>query len=180
MRPSAHAAHKQAMTDTIPLRIWAAGACLTGGYGGWAFVRVRGTAASGAAGGQRKTSAPRMALAGLVEALAAPEPDKAPVVLHTASAHVLTSIRSLAGWRAAGWKDADGQPIPDADLWEQLAQGLSRFGPAKIVRLDAPGTGKDAVSFVDGWASLAADKVKGVATFRAVIPKPNLAKFPGT
>lgn len=166
------------MTEATSLHVWAGSDCLTGGYGGWAFVRLRGPAASGAAGGQRKTTAQRMALAGLVEALAAPEPDRPPVVLHTANAHVLTSIRQLAGWRAAGWTDADGQPIADADLWEQLAKALSQFGPAKIVRLESPVAGKDAASFVHGWASLAADKVKGVASFRAAIPKPNLAKFP--
>lgn len=168
------------MSDATILHVWADGTCPSGGYGGWAFVRQRGPAISGAAGGQRRSNPRRMELAALVEALAAPEQDKPPLVLHTASAHVLASIRNLGAWRAAGWKTAEGEAVPDADLWEQLGQALSRFGPAKVVRCDPPSmTARDAISFVHGWASLAADKVKALPTFRATIPKPNLAKFPG-
>lgn len=167
------------MSEFAPLRVWTGARLMTGGYGGWAFVRGRAGAVTGAAGGERRTTLARAELTGLVEALADPDAERPPVIVHAASDGLLTGLRALKGWRIAGWATPDGAPIPDADLWRRLADRLAALGPASIVRLPAPSAARDAASFVHEWASLAADKVRARPTFRAAIPKPNLAAFPG-
>ena len=167
------------MTEATPLRVWTGAHLMTGGYGGWAFVRAHGGVVVGAAGGERRTSLVRAELTGLVEALATADAGRSPVVVHAASDGLLAGLRALKGWRLAGWVDADESPVPNADLWRRLGERLAALGSASIMKLPAPSTAKDAASFVHEWASLAADKVRAQPTFRAAIPKPNLARFPG-
>jgi ribonuclease HI len=136
--------------------------------GGWASLRGHDGAVTGAAGGERNTTAQRMALAGLVSALRDLSPGADQVIrIQTTSLEAAPMAEVLAG-RA--------QPEEDLDLWAQLA-AASKGCRLEIVRVPAkPDT---PTAFADAWANLAMDKAKSTGPFTAAIPKANLAKAPG-
>lgn len=159
------------MPDPTPIRIWTAASHHAAfRCGGWAFVREAGGALTGAAGGERQTTAERTELAGLAAALA-DLPKDAAATVHTPSKRVAGFARWVAG-EAAG-EDA---PQEDLDLWARIvaaARGRSvRFVWAQAERR-TPG------AFCAAWAELARDKAKMGGAFVAAIPKPNLAKVEG-
>jgi hypothetical protein len=136
--------------------------------GGWASLCEAGDQVSGAAGGERNTTAGRMALAGLVSALRglSIEPEKPIRVLMTGPE--LTLLPEILAGRA--------QPEEDLDLWAQIAK-VAETRRLELVRaaLD-PAT---PTAFVAAWANLAMDKAKATGPFAAAIPKSNLTKAPG-
>jgi ribonuclease HI len=136
-----------------PFSLWAAGLLSPIGYGGWAWLVVRDGVALGRAGGERKTSAQRMRLTALLEAMKAAAPDPAaPLRLHL----------KLAA------------PEGDEDLWRRIvAARAARTGPVTLVTTPVPA----ADAFVQEWATLAQDKVKSSATFAFPIPKHVLASI---
>jgi len=156
---------------TSPIRIWlvadhhSAFLC-----GGWAYVRQAGGQLSGAAGGERRTSAARSELAGLAVALA-DLPAEADVVLHTSSARLAGAGASVAG-TAAG----DDAPSEDLDLWARIV-AAARGRSVRFVRVQADP--KSPMAFCAAWAELAREKAKMKGDFTSPIPKPNLAKVQG-
>jgi ribonuclease HI len=154
---------------TAPLRIWICTAhnpafrC-----GGWASLRADANQVTGAAGGERNTTAQRMALAGLVSALRGLPPGADQLIhIQTTNPEAALLAEILAG-RA--------QPEDDLDLWAQVTIA-SRGYRLEIVRVPAkPDT---PTAFADAWANLAMDKAKATGPFTAAIPKANLAKAPG-
>jgi hypothetical protein len=137
--------------------------------GGWAYVRVVGGQVSGAAGGERATTSHRMALAGLAAALGELPTGGAtpgPVAVHTSSAE-------LAGLAALAPGAAPGQ---DRDLWDLVVKALAG---RKLDLIHIPVAPKTPMAFTAAWAELARDKAKAKGGFKAVIPKPNLAKIVG-
>ncbi len=107
------------------IEIYCDGACLGNpGPGGWAFLlRVRaegGFREKEGAGAEPDTTNNRMELTGAIrglEALAKP----CDVDLFCDSQYVVKGITSwLAGWKRAGWRKADRQPVMNADLWQAL------------------------------------------------------------
>jgi hypothetical protein len=159
-----------------PIRIWTSAAhhpafrC-----GGWANVRVSQGLVSRVAGGDRYTTAPRMALAGLVSALRnlpAGSAAGGPVSIHTSS----PDLASFAGLLAGPSTEAEAAPEEDLDLWAQILTA------SKGRRLDvhfAPVQPDMPTSFTAAWAELAMNKAKATGPFTAAIPKLNLAKIPG-
>ena len=140
---------------TTPLQIWVCAAhhpafrC-----GGWAWLRRNQGEVAGAAGGERNTTAGRMAISALASALRG-----------LPQGHDLGSIRVQTT-----------QPEEDLDLWAQIAIA------AKSYRLDlvrVPVDPKTPTAFAAAWANLAMDKAKATGPFTAAIPKTNLAKAPG-
>jgi hypothetical protein len=149
------------------LRLWIAASHDAGlGVGGWAFVRD-GAEPAGWAGGERRTTRPRMALAGFAAALkgvpagepltvVAPEPDAR--VLHALLKPPATPMDDNADLRAAlatvlagrDWKLAVGDP-----------------------------KGPSPVAFAAAWAETAREKARSGGPFAAAIPKANLAKAKG-
>ncbi|ODT84766.1 ribonuclease H [Phenylobacterium sp. SCN 70-31] len=134
--------------------------------GGWAFVRA-GVEVVGRAGGDRRTTRPRMALAGFLAALqdlpagetlavAAPRPDA--LVLH------------------ALLKPPADPPTDDADLRTALARMLA--GRAWTLAIGDP-AGPTPAAFAAAWADLASEKAKAGGAFVHAIPRPNLAKVQG-
>jgi ribonuclease HI len=107
------------------------GACLGNpGPGGWAYL-LRFRAATAVkekedAGGEAETTNNRMELLAAIrglEALAKP----CEVSLISDSQYVVKGITSwLAGWKRAGWRKADKQPVLNADLWQLLDAQLQR------------------------------------------------------
>jgi hypothetical protein len=135
--------------------------------GGWAFVRADGSEVSGWAGGDRRTTRARMALAalaaackdlpsGLAPAVAAPRADA--LVLHTLVKPPAEPVTEDLDLRAALAKLLAGRP------WT-LAIADPKAAPP--------------LAFAAAWADLAAEKAKTGGAFVNAIPKPNLAKVAG-
>jgi ribonuclease HI len=132
--------------------------------GGWAFVLAEGRALSGVAGGERTGSPERIALAGLAEALKG-LPAGVGVEIYSTSPLVVGAQRRMA--------DADNPPTDDLDLWAPIIAALKGRAVRFVPATSQPRT---PVAFAAAWAELARDKAKNAGAFRAVIPKPNLAK----
>jgi hypothetical protein len=139
--------------------------------GGWAYVRSIDGQVSGAAGGERATTAHRMALAGLAAALAELPMLKTGASLGLVTVH--TSSPELAGLAALSPGAAPGV---DGDLWAQAVKALAG---RKLNLIQVSVHPKTPMAFAAAWAELARDKAKARGAFRAVIPKPNLAKIAG-
>jgi hypothetical protein len=158
---------------TGPIQIWTC-AAYHPAYrcGGWAFIRVGQGPVTGAAGGERHTTAPRMALSGLLSALRDPPSEPA----SASGFSIATTSPELAPF--AGFLANLGAPGPeeDLDLWAQIVTA-AKGRPLKLVR--TPLEPRTPAAFVAAWADLARDKAKASGPFTSAIPKPNLAKIPG-
>lgn len=131
--------------------------------GGWAWVRAVGPELSGAAGGDRRTTPARAAMAGLLDAL---KDLTGEIVVHAPSAEAA----ALAPLFARPPEPVEDDPTLSAQLVAALA------GRARLVRLAEPDT---PLAFARAWADLGADKAKAAGPFRSAIPKPNLTKVKG-
>lgn len=133
--------------------------------GGWAWVRAGGEV-TGWAGGERRTTRARMALAGFLASLkdvpagdiavVAPRPDA--LVLHTLL------------------KPPAKPPADDLDLRASLAKILG--GRAWTLAVSDPERPSPAV-FAAAWADTASEKAKMGGAFSVAIPRVNLAKVKG-
>lgn len=115
------------------------------GPGGWAFVeQMSGDTASG---GSAKTTNNIMELTAMVKALeyAGPEAD---LLLRVDSSYVINSMTKWArGWRAKGWRKADGKPVLNRDIIERM------------VDLYEARTGRTEVEWVRGHSGDAANEL---------------------
>ena len=140
--------------------------------GGWASIRVSNGVASGIAGGERNTTARRMALAGLAAGLSDLAADKTPMIrIHTTNPELAALGDVLADLGTGG-----DEPEDDLDLWARIITA-SKGRRLELVRVPlAPDT---PAAFVTAWADLARDKAKASGSFTAAIPRTNLAKVAG-
>jgi ribonuclease HI len=113
------------------VELYCDGACLGNpGPGGWAFLlRVRaqgGSREKEGVGSEAETTNNRMELMGAIEGLKAlTKPCE--VALFCDSQYVVKGIQSwLEGWKRAGWRKADKQPVMNADLWQELDKMLQK------------------------------------------------------
>jgi hypothetical protein len=136
--------------------------------GGWAFVRP----GAGAAGGERYSTASRIALAGLAAGLRALPAGAAAVEVRTDSVELAGFARLIASLG----RPVDQPPEDDLDLWAQITS-LSAGRRIGLVR--APRDAATPIGFAAAWAELARDKARASGAFTAAIPKANLAKVPG-
>jgi len=136
--------------------------------GGWAHLRQTAEGLSGAAGGARKITPERTALAGLAAALKDLPPGG--LTVHTDSAIVLGPIRAVILGEAAD------PPETDLDLWAPVQAALKG---RTVTFVRAPVTPNTPQAFAAAWAELARDKAKTHGPFTHPIPKPNLAKVQG-
>ena len=152
------------------LTLWTAALCKPDpGYGGWAHVRrnADGTLA-GAAGGERRTTGARMALTGLIEALAALAdlPVDTAVTLHFADPNLAAELVASDGAYA----------LAEPEAWT-AARKLLAARP--VLTLSPLRESTPAAGFLKAWADFGLDTGKTRGTFKAAIPRPNLMKFPG-
>ncbi len=119
------------MSNRPKVELFCDGACLGNpGPGGWAYVlRVRamgGSHEKEGAGSELDTTNNRMELSGAIQGLSAlTKPCE--VELYCDSQYVVKGIQSwLEGWKRAGWRKADKQPVLNADLWQELDRLLQR------------------------------------------------------
>jgi ribonuclease HI len=166
------------MASDDTLTIWTGGTCAGPpgyGYGGWAWLAVQGAAARGAAGGERHTTAGAMALRAMIEALKAVAAEAAtPLQLDPGDPVLARTAADLAGRQAAGWRNSEGDPMENPELWIQIAAAArARTGPVRFV----VAARSDAWTFVDAWTAFARDKCRDKGPFTSAIPRPNLQTF---
>ena len=123
--------------------------------GGWAFVRDDAPP-MGWAGGERRTTRARMALAGLAAALKGAAPGPLAVTAPVADAQVLSSLL----------KPPEDPPTEDLDVRAELAGLLA----GRSWTLAAGGGADTPVAFAEAWADFASEKAKAGGAFTAAIP----------
>jgi len=92
------------------------------GPGGWGVVLIFGDQTKEISGADPRTTNNRMELTAAIEALSVLQ-RPCDIVLHTDSQYLRRGITEwLPRWRAHGWRRANGQPVRNQDLWQDLAQ----------------------------------------------------------
>ena len=141
-------------------RIHTDGACRGNpGPGGWAWAQGKVRYASGA---EAHTTNQRMEVRAAIEALrSSPE---GPVEIVSDSSYVVKCFNDkwYVGWRRRGWKNSQGQPVANRDLWEELF-ALALDGDRSVSFTWVKGHSGDPMNdFVDDLATVAADTQRGV------------------
>lgn len=122
--------------DTSSIVIFTDGAC-TGnpGPGGWACIIAfpDGTIQE-MGGGVPDTTNNRMEMAAAIRALLKLDsPGQCTITIYTDSVYLIRGITQwIWGWRARGWKNAEGNDVANRDLWEELLRQVTRLKPATI------------------------------------------------
>jgi len=157
-----------------PFRIWTC-ASFHDAYlcGGWASLRRGGSQVVGVAGGERRTTASRMALAGLAAGLR-DIPPSADVEVRTTS----PDLAGFAGLLASLGEKTHTAPAPEADL-DLWARIITAATGRRLTLIPIPQEPDGPLAFAGAWANLARDKAKATGPFTAAIPKANLAKVAG-
>jgi ribonuclease HI len=103
------------------------GACLGNpGPGGWAFILRYKEQARECFGSEPSTTNNRMELTAALEGLRALKV-ACEVQVVTDSEYVKNGITQwIHGWKRKGWKRADGKPVLNKDLWEELDSEVRR------------------------------------------------------
>jgi ribonuclease HI len=101
--------------------IFTDGACLGNpGPGGYAAIVTVGGEEQIIIGRDNATTNNKMEMTAAIKALEA-VPQGLPVVIHSDSQYVINgATKWLRGWKAKGWRKADGKPVLNQDLWMQM------------------------------------------------------------
>jgi ribonuclease HI len=101
--------------------IFTDGACLGNpGPGGYAAVITIAGEEQIIVGRDRSTTNNKMEMTAAIKALEAVSQDL-PIVIHSDSQYVIKGATEwLWGWKAKGWRKADGKPVMNQDLWMQM------------------------------------------------------------
>jgi ribonuclease HI len=155
---------------TASVDLWITALCKPDpGYGGWAFVRrnADGTLA-GAAGGERRTNGPKMALTSVIEALAALAdlPADTAVTLHFTDPALASELVTADG----AWATVE------SDAWTAARKAVAA---RPVLSLSPLSDTTPVAGFLKAWADFGLDTSKTRGTFKAALPRPNLMKFPG-
>jgi len=128
------------------------------GPGGWAWAAGTDVFASGA---QPHTTNQRMEVLAVIEALLA-HPEE-PVEIVSDSTYVVKCFHDkwYVGWLRRGWKNSQGQPVANRDLWEVLIPLV--IDSSRDVRFSwvKGHSGDEMNDFVDALATEAADRQRG-------------------
>lgn len=112
------------MSNREPITLYVDGACKGNpGLGGWGvYVEYPDGQVAEHCGGEANTTNNRMELQAAIQGLCHTPHDQ-PVVIWTDSSYVQQGISQwIHGWKAKNWRKADGKPVMNADLWQQLDQ----------------------------------------------------------
>jgi len=128
------------------------------GPGGWAWASGRDQFASGAAA---HTTNQRMEVMAVIEALR--ENEDSPLEIVSDSSYVVKCFNEKwhVGWLRRGWKNSQGKPVANRDLWEELFALV--LDQQRVVHFSwVKGHSGDAMNeFVDVLATDAADSQRG-------------------
>ena len=97
------------------------GACLGNpGPGGYAALITIAGEEQVVVGSDKTTTNNKMEMTAAIKALEA-VPLGLPIIVHSDSQYVIKGATQwLKGWKARGWRKADGQPVLNQDLWMQM------------------------------------------------------------
>ncbi|MBM1175386.1 ribonuclease HI [Microvirga arabica] len=106
---------------TNQVTIFTDGACLGNpGPGGYAAVITIAGDEQIIVGRDQSTTNNKMEMTAAIKALEAVSQDL-PIVIHSDSQYVIKGATEwLRGWKAKGWRKADGKPVMNQDLWMQM------------------------------------------------------------
>lgn len=101
--------------------IFTDGACLGNpGPGGYAAIVTVAGEEQIIIGRDNATTNNKMEMMAAIKALEA-VPQGLPIVIHSDSQYVINgATKWLRGWKAKGWRKADGKPVLNQDLWMQM------------------------------------------------------------
>ncbi len=100
------------------MRIYTDGSCLGNpGPGGWAWAIPDGAFASGA---ERESTNQRMEIFAVIDALQSRPEQEIEIVSDSTYVVKCFNDRWWAGWQRRGWKNSQGKPVANRDLWEPL------------------------------------------------------------
>ena len=103
---------------TVTVRIYTDGSCLSNpGPGGWAWAIPDGAFGSGA---ESQTTNQRMEIMAALEALRSVDDEIIEIVSDSTYVVKCFQDRWWAGWKRRGWKNSQGKPVANQDLWEPL------------------------------------------------------------
>ena len=100
------------------VRIYTDGSCLGNpGPGGWAWAIPEGASASG---GDSHTTNQRMEIQAVLEALRSIDDREIEIISDSTYVVKCFQDRWWAGWQRRGWKNSQGKPVANRELWEPL------------------------------------------------------------
>lgn len=101
--------------------VYTDGACKGNpGPGGWGAWLSSGGHEKELCGGEALTTNNRMELTAVIQALTTLK-RHCDVVIYTDSEYVRKGITEwMSNWKRRGWKTADGKPVKNVELWQQL------------------------------------------------------------
>ncbi|MGD0055811.1 MAG: ribonuclease H [Acidimicrobiales bacterium] len=143
-------------------RIHTDGACRGNpGPGGWAWARDAENYASGA---DAHTTNQRMEVYAVIDALR--ENAQGPIEIVSDSTYVVKCFNDKwhVGWLRRGWKNSQGQPVANRDLWEELLPMVLQSGRTVTFSWVKGHSGDAMNDFVDLLATQAADTQRGRRT----------------
>ena len=124
------------------------------GPGGWAWAHGTGSYASGPAA---HTTNQRMEVLAVIEALQSHQEGDIEIVSDSTYVVKCFNDRWHAGWLRRGWKNSQGQPVANRDLWEVLIP-LATISSREVRFTWVKGHSGDPMNdFVDALATEAAD-----------------------
>lgn len=94
------------------------------GPGGWAAIVVypEGHVVE-LGGGDASTTNNQMEMLAVIKGLESAKSANQPIVVYTDSTYVIRGITQWVwGWRQRGWLTAEGQPVANRELWEELVR----------------------------------------------------------
>ncbi len=136
--------------------VYTDGACRGNpGPGGWAWAVEGGSPR--AAGGERWTTNQRMEVTAVLEALGSLRGDLQVV---SDSTYVVNCFRQRwwQGWRRKGWRNSQGKPVANRDLWEPLVAAVVDGGRTVEFSWVKGHSGDPMNDLVDRLATEAADR----------------------
>lgn len=114
--------------DLKHVTIFTDGACRGNpGPGGYGIILVHAEKRREISGGFRLTTNNRMELLAAIVALETLR-FRCNVTLHTDSEYIYNAVTKgwLKGWKAKGWRKADGKPVANVDLWSRFILAQDR------------------------------------------------------
>jgi ribonuclease HI len=157
------ATEDQAPESASPLLVYTDGSCLGNpGPGGWAWVVPGGQYASGA---EPRTTNQRMEITAVLEALRALRPSGRAIEVASDSTYVVNCFRNgwWKGWYRRDWRNAQGKPVANRDLWEPLFALALEAEPEVRFRWVKGHSGDRWNEVVDGLATAAAASGTGAS-----------------
>ncbi len=118
------------LTERTVVQIYTDGGCDPNpGPGGWGAVLIAGLRTREISGADPDTTNNRMEITAAISALRLLN-QPCEVTVFTDSQYLRKGITEwIDGWRANGWKKANGRPVENADLWREL---LSVLEPHRV------------------------------------------------